>query len=629
MKRIVSMLLCLVMVLGLGSAALMEGLYTPGTYEGTGQGFGGAIQVNVEVDAQAILSVTVGDHSETAGIADPAMERIPQQILDTQSIAVDAVSGATYTSNGLVEAVKAALLAAGASEEEIMKPKGATEAAGEQETALYEADVVIVGAGGAGMTAAVEATAAGASVIVLDKMAAVGGNTIRAGSAMNVADAESQGKQTMAKSEMDTVESFLALEPKDELMKGWQDTVREEFEAYKASGASYLFDSPAFHKLQTYVDGDYVANPELIDTFGDKSQEAFAWLTELGTEWMDAVNSAIGATWRRSHTPTQKYGSKGSGFVLPQYEKAVENGAQVMTDMYVEAILMVDGRAAGVKGYNTLSKQPFEVKANKGVIIATGGFSANVEMREHYNKQWATLDASVPTTNGPQATGDGIVMAEAIGANLVGMEWIQLVPTIGPGMISTYIENMMVLDAQGNRIVKEDGRRDELSRAYLEHGKAGGVVTALWDSNTVVDGKTVVGTDVEARVAEGTVMKADSLEEMAKLLNLDYATLQATVDTFNASVDGAADPFGRTVFDQRFDKAPYYAGDINPSIHHTMGGIEINAQAEVLDVNGQVIPGLFAAGEVTGGIHGGNRLGGNAITDIIVFGRIAGQSAAK
>lgn len=254
------------------------------------------------------------------------------------------------------------------------------------------------------------------------------------------------------------------------------------------------------------------------------------------------------------------------------------------------------------------------------MILATGGFGANVEMRQKYNKHWETLDESVPTTNHVGATGDGIVMAEAVGVNLVGMEWIQMLPTYGQGVFTAYIENQMYINKEGSRFVKEDGRRDELSKAILEQS----------DANTVKDGKVITtGLDVDARVGKGSAWKADTLEELSEQIGVPYEAVQASVDQFNKSVKEGNDPFGRTFFDKEFIEGPFYAGLTNPIVHHTMGGVQIDTDTHVLDAQGNIIPGLYAAGEVTGGVHGGNRLGGNAIADITVFGRIAGEKLRK
>ena len=621
MKRIISLVMCLAMLCTLCAGAMAE------TFEGVGKGFGGEIKVAVSVEDGKLTAVEVLSHGETAGISDAAFAKIPAAMIENQSVAVDTVAGCTFSSNGLIEAVKAAWLAAGALEADITKAVVAEETAKELE--VKTADVIVIGAGGTGMTAAVEVLRAGGSVLVVDKMAAVGGNTIAAGSALNAAGTEIQAAGTMAATGVASIEEKLALEPKNDDMKRWQESVRKDLDAYIASGANNVFDTVDLHKLQTYVDGDYVGKTELIEILCDGAPQAIKFLEELGMQWKPDITTAVGATWSRSHQPANIFGGAGSDFVLPQYEFVKANGGEVVLEHKVEEIIAENGRVVGVKGMAT-DGTPFEYHANKSVILATGGFGANVEMRQKYNKYWANLDETVPTTNVPSATGDGIALAEGVGASLYGMEWIQMV-TGGNGSISASIANNMYINAEGNRFVAEDERRDVLSGAML--AQTGSFSWLLSDAKTAWDiqgGMTYNGQSIQDWVDSGRLVEANTIEELAEKIGVPADNLQAAIDTFNKAVTGEqADPLGRKVFQYTFDKAPYYAGTAQAKVHHTMGGVEINANAEVLDTNGNVIPGFFAAGEVTGGIHGANRLGGNAIADIVVFGQIAGQNAVK
>ena len=626
MKRIVSMLLCVAMLCTLSCWAMAETVFTPGTYEVEGTGFQGPIKVSVTVSDTAIQQIQVLEQSETAGISDPAFEKIPAQILEHQSVAVDAVAGCTNSSRGLIEAVKAALLAAGATEEMISKEIAAQEA-GELET--QTADVVIIGAGGAGMTAAVEALRAGGSVLIVEKMAAVGGNTIAAGSALNAAGSDIQKTGTMAASGVEAIEEKLALEPQCDAMKRWQESVRQDLDAYIASGSNQVFDTPDLHKLQTYVDGDYVGKPELIEILCDNAPKALTFLEDLGMSWKPQITTAVGATWSRSHQPANVFGGAGSDFVLPQYEFVKANGGVVALEHKAEELMVEDGRVVGVKGVAS-NGTPFEFRANKSVILATGGFSANVEMRMKYNKFWANLDETVPTSNQPCATGDGITMAEAIGANLYGMEWIQMVPA-GDASLNASIANEMYINADGNRFIAEDERRDVLSGAILaQPGSFCWKVSSAYQAWDIQGGYDYKGNPIESLVANGKAVVGDTLDELAQAMGVNADNLKAAALAFDKAVAGEEpDALGRKVFEYKMDKGPYYATKSYAKVHHTMGGVEINTDCQVLDTQGNVIPGLYACGEVTGGIHGSNRLGGNAIADIIVFGQIAGQNAMK
>jgi len=625
MKKILSLVMCLAMLFALSSSAMA---FNAGTYEGEAQSFGGPLKVAVTVSETAIEKIEVISHGDTQGISDAAYAKVPEAIIAGQSVAVDTVAGCTVSSKGIIDAVTAALLASGATEEEITKEVVAAEAV-PAELEEKTADVVIIGAGGAGMTAAVEVLRAGGSVIVVDKMPSVGGNTIAAGSALNASGTAIQKNGTMTETGIAAVEEKLALEPKNDDMKRWQESVRKDMDAYLASGENYVFDSTDLHKLQTFTDGDYLGKTEMIEILCNGAPEAIKFLEELGMQWKPTITAAVGATWTRSHQPANIFGGAGNDFVFPQVEYVKANGGEIILEHKAEELIVEDDRVVGVKGMAN-DGTPFEYRANKSVIMATGGFSANVEMRQKYNKHWATLDESLGTTNQPCATGDGIAMADAIGANLVGMEWIQLL-TGANSKLNASIDNSIFVNKNGERFVAEDARRDVLASTALSQEDA--TYWYIYDAHTAWDvqgGYTSDGAKIEDLVADGKIVEAQTVEDLAAQLGVNADNLQKAIDQFNKAAFGEQeDVFGRQVYQYPLDKAPYYActGFIN--VHHTMGGIEINEQAQVLDVNGNVIPGFFAAGEVTGGIHGGNRLGGNAIADIVVFGRIAGQNAMK
>ena len=618
MKRIIAVLMCLAM---LCTCAMAE------TFEGESKGYGGALKVAVTVEEGKLTAIEVLSHGETAGISDAAFAKIPAAMIENQTVAVDTVAGCTYSSKGLIEAVTAAWVASGANLEDISKAVAAEETAKELETKT--ADVIVIGAGGAGMTAAVEVLRAGGNVLVVDKMAAVGGNTIAAGSALNASGSDIQKSGTMAASGVEAIEEKLALEAKNDTMKRWQESVRKDLDVYLASGENHVFDTADLHKLQTYVDGDYVGKPELIEILCDGAPQALAFLEELGMSWKSNITTAVGATWSRSHQPANVFGGAGSDFVLPQHKFVVENGGEIVLEHKVEELVMENGKVVGVKG-TANDGTPFEYRANKGVVLATGGFSANVEMRVKHNQFWANLDETVPTSNQPCATGDGIAMAEAIGANLYGMEWIQMVPT-GDASLNASIANEMYINAEGNRFVAEDERRDVLSGAILaQTGSFCWKVSSAYQAWDIQGGFDYKGNSIESRVEQGKAVVGDTIEEVAVAMGVDAANLKAAAEAFDKALTGEEpDALGRKVFEYKMDKGPYYATKCYAKVHHTMGGVEINENCEVIDVNGNVIPGIYACGEVTGGIHGSNRLGGNAIADIIVFGQIAGQNAMK
>ena len=605
-------LLLLAGLLTLASCGGKEEIYTAGTYTGEATGNGGPITVEVEVTGSEIKSIEVTHQTETPGLSDPAIKSVPERIIESQSTDVDGISGATNTSVGIMNAVENAL------------SQAKIDQAGAVSKLTGEYDVIVVGAGGAGLSAAVEVLRADNSVLVVEKMPFIGGNTTRAGSAMNAPVPERQHKYKMHESEIRRVEEAIALEPQNEIMAGWQATLREEFDAYLASGEDYLFDSPSLHKIQTYAGGDYIGDPEIIDTYGDHTVEAFHFLEELGTHWTENVVAMIGTVWVRANRVEN---NKGSEFVNPQRDYIVANGGEIVVDSKVEELVMTDGKVSGVKGTRT-DGVPFEYTAKKSVVLASGGFGANVEMRESYNKFWPSLASDVETTNHPGATGDGIAMATALGAQTVGMEWIQLIPIYyseTAAIYIGYIENLIMLNQDGNRFVKEDGRRDEISAAELSQDKKGMFMVYNPAKNDIL-----VKSRIEKYDSGPYGFSGSTVEELAEDMEIPVENLLNAINEYNQGRENGNDQFGRAIYGEEFDVTAddiIYATWTHPFIHHTMGGLKINTKAQVIDTDGNVIPGLYAAGEVTGGVHGTNRLGGNAITDIIVYGRIAGQNA--
>lgn len=639
-KKVISLILALAMILSLAACgknnaekptdgAEVDTIFTAGTYEGEAEGFHGTIKATVTVTENEITDITVA-HTETPGLGDKAVEKIVLEIKENTSLNVPMVSGATYSSKGIMAAVTAALEKAGA---DIAALQSKEIAGNNEKTEDIEktADVIIVGAGGAGLAAAVSAHQNGASVIVIEKQPQVGGNTIISGSAYNSADPDRQSALQMTDLEKKTVEGIISAEQTDPMVKEWQATLKKEWDEYLASGKTTLFDSPTLHKLQTYNGGDKIAKPVLIDTFTENTLPAIKWLESLGMEFKNEVFTVLGALWNRSHKPVKPLGT---GYIETYMSYIEENSSdiEVLVDTKANSFIVEDGVVKGVSAEKNGAK--VTLHANNGVVLATGGFGANIEMREQYNKSWPSLKDAL-TTNHTGATGDGIVMSQKINASLVGMEHIQLLPMGDPktgslsGNIEQGVQNRIFVNKEGNRFVDEGARRDVMTKALMEQKDAYMWVIVDQHSYPSGDTKNNFNETIDDLVAAGRAFKGETLEELAAQIGVDPENLVSAVDTFNKAVDGTVtDEFGRTLFADKIDTAPYYAGARVPTVHHTMGGVEINELSQVVDTNGQIIKGLYAAGEVTGGIHGTNRLGGNALADIAVFGRIAGESAA-
>lgn len=612
-----------------------RGAYQPGTYDATVKGHNGDLTVQVVVSQDTIDSVTVTEHIETAGIADVPIERIPKAIVDGQTLAVDTITGATVTSTAILAAAEQALTTAGA-DIEGLKTANVT-SAGEKELTVMNADVVIIGGGGAGMSAAVSAAREGATVIVIEKTAMLGGNTVLAGGGYNAVWPALQAEQKITEAQLNTIEQLLAVESKNELHQQLKDTLQEDFDAYKKSGSDILFDSVELHTLQTWDAGDYVGNLELIYTMCRESPVTMQELEDMGLIWKDYVLTYVGALWPRSRE-ARDYKS-GIGFIETYTNEITSKKYPVEIIFEVEGkeILMDGNKATGVKAVGT-DGAPYEFTANKGVILATGGFGANVEMRQKYNTQWSTLDASIKTSNSPAITGDGILMAEKAGANLIDMELIQLLPTCDPvsGAASGYVgqATAMMINKEGVRYVNELERRDVLVKAALEQTDSMFYLITN-ETNTYLDEKGVnkFGQPLSELLESGKVIKGETVAELAEKLEMDAEVLQSAIDKFNEASTTLHDAeFGRNAFAENIlltDGGPYYATPRQPAVHHTMGGVQIDKETHILKADGSVIQGLYAAGEVTGGIHGANRVGANAVPDALSYGRIAGVNAAN
>lgn len=630
MKKIFSagfaILAAALILIGCGSNAKKMS-YTAGTYTATAQGMNGELTVSVTFDNSSIKKITIDKHQETVGISDAAIKQIPEQIIKMQSLAVDTVSGASVTSKAILSAVSSAVEQAGGDVDTLKMSKMQAKAG---KTVQKTADVIVVGGGGAGLSAAIAACQNNAKVILIEKTALLGGNTIRAGGPYNAVDPERQANvQPASEAAMKSLERLLKVSPKNDLHKKYQDQLQKELDAYKAQKPNHLFDCLALHILQTYDGGDYAGKIEFIEKMCSESLNAAEWLESNGLVWRDTIVTVPGGLWPRAHVPQN---AAGSDYINTNKKLAEKMGVEIILNCKGESLIKKDGRITGVKAVQSNGTQVI-LNAKKAVVLASGGFAASKEMRKKYN---SLLNENLGTTNNPANTGDGITMAEKVNANLIGMEYIQCLPLGNPetGGLNGWIGGIGVeyyyqVNKSGKRFMAEDGRRDVMTKALLE--QPGSFSYVIADSHvTFKDGKNLWGDDVEKLVADKKIFRADTIEDLAKQIGIDPAVLKQTNDAFNKAVEAGKDnEFGRSLFGQKMDKAPFYASPRMPTVHHTMGGIEINLDTQVLDKNGNVIPGLYAAGEVTGGIHGKNRLGGNALVDIHVFGRIAGTNAAK
>lgn len=620
MKKLTALLASATMALSL------VGCSTGKTY--TGEAFGhdkeNPVKVTLTIKDKTITKVEVDASHETNGIGSKAAETMPGAIVAANSLEVDGVSGATQTSKAIIEAATAALKQAGLEPSDLVSKNTSTTKAKDIEETV---DVVVVGAGGAGMTAAITATDAGKKVIVVESQPIAGGNSVRSTGGMNAAKTPYQDKNEFA--EAAGVEKTLATAAEkfadNETITALAATVKAQWEAYQANPQGY-FDSVELMELDTLIGGKGKNNPELVKALAENSAAAIEWLASIGAD-VKNVGAFGGASVKRIHRPVNADGKVTAvgAYIVPILEKNLQDrNVQFLFDTTANEIIMKDGKAVGIKA---TGKDGNKVTINaKSVVIATGGFGANSEMVEKYKPELKGF----ATTNAEGAQGQGIDMATAVGAATVDMDQIQIHPTVHieeDGNAHLITEGLrgdgaILVNAEGKRFYDEVSTRDKVSAAIIAQPEKSAWLVV---DQSMVDKSAVIA----GYIKSGYTVTGATYEELAKAMGVDEATFVSTMNTWNQAVEAKSDTeFNRTSFANPLTAAPYYAIKITPAVHHTMGGIVINPKAEVLNEKGEVISGLFAAGEVTGGVHGANRLGGNAVADFTVFGRIAGQSAA-
>ncbi len=449
-------------------------------------------------------------------------------------------------------------------------------------------DVIVVGAGGAGMAAAIKAADNGAKPVLLEKLLFTGGNTQVAQGQINAADPVRQPKQGIE-------------------------------------------DSPEKHAAQTLAAGDYRGDPARVKVLCDNAYDVIVWLEGLGMVFKDTVFQMFGGLYPRAHSPAVP---KGKGYTSVLTKALAERNVPVKTGLSVIEIyreMPFEGDVVGVK-VKDLKGRIMNIEAKKAVVLASGGFAGNQYLRELHDPRVKDLG----TDNIPGHTGDVMLAATRVGGYLVGMDFIQSTPGAPAGkkmkiILNTDVGGSIYVDKRGNRIVDEGARRDVIRDAVL--GTPERYAYTVVDDVVYQGYNSAVHESIEQGIRINEAWTAPTVKELAVKMGVDPEGLQKTIDRYNnVLVKNKKDPdFGKAPRNlvKRIEKGPFWACYTGMTVHHTMGGLNTNTKAQVLDALGQPIPRLYAAGEITGGIHGTNRVGGNAVLDCFVFGRIAGENAGK
>lgn len=566
-----------------------------GKFIGIGKGYGGDISVEVEINDSSIKNIEILSHNETKIISDPAFVHIPRLVLESNSILVPNVSGCSMSSRGIREAIKNALIQGGESldklEIQMLEAENLVKIGDGASKKIIKPvenfDVVIVGAGGAGLSAAISAASKGAKVVLLEKMSSIGGNTLISMGGINIPGNDAQ------------------------IEKDIQDSVE-------------------LYKKDILLGGDNENSLELLDIFVNEALPTYRWLKdEIKVSFKNELIHFGGHTVPRAAVFSGKYAIE---LIAKLRAKAVSLGVDIRTGVRSKE-LITDGDSRVIGVLATIEEKNVKFMGKKGIILTTGGFSGNIELRKKYNP---SLDERYKTTNISGITGDGHLMCEKVGADFIQMEYIQTFPISNPetGELShvggSRFDGAILVNKCGERFVEELERRDTVSEAILKQENGVGYLVWGQEIEKITNYVSKNKEEVERLKNSNLIVVSETLEDAAKFMGVDEEKLLSTIERYNDFVKNKKDlDFNRRGSLVSISEGPYYIQKVAPAVHHTMGGVRINKENQVLNKNGEVIEGLFAAGEIVGGLHGTNRLGGNAITEIIVFGKRAGENIFK
>ena len=617
MKKFFIRVLTLMMVFSMFACANKPSetaLYTAGTYEATEYGMNGDVVVTAEFSDSKILSVTAIGDNETKGLGDKALEALVVTVVEEQSADVDVVSGATVTSTAMLKALQKC----------IDQAKGI--AVDVDAVTHTTADVIVVGGGAAGMAAAATAVEAGADVIVLEAAGAIGGAAATSMGNVLLIDADVNATLERNDSALDKYAKYDA----ESFPEPWKTdylTLMTQIEDYKNNGQEKgLFSSVERILVDHYVAGhgkdldgkEVYLDYDMIRNSVESNKEVYDWLIEHEMKSSPFNDYAV--------TPE----GRGTGLVNA-LAKAAE-GCDIHVNTRATELIVTDGRVTGVKAISNGKEITYTAK--NGVVLATGGYASNGEKVAQYQNIGTGLTANIPSNNPASNQGDGIWMAEAIGAELRDMEFIttrikgyQSLATTGEAG-TLFSAAQLVVNADGVRFA--DGSNKNAIQNVSGNNQKDGLLVMVGDKKMVDALNASKEGMAEDMINRGLAVQADTLAEAAKLAGIDAETLEATVNVFNGYVTAGNDPeFGRTKFNGTVEEGPYYIAKLQMAAHLTFGGLVIDADSHVLDTNGNVISGLYAAGDVTCGYEGVVHQTGNCLSVVVYTGRVAGTNAAN
>lgn len=551
------------------------GLYKPGTYMGEGDGMGGKVKVSVTVDKNSILEVKVLENEETKGIGDAAIDKIPTKIVEGQTLAVDVVTGATMTSNAILTAVEAALKEAGA-DVIALKTKGDDKTESGDNT--LDTEVVVVGAGAAGLSAALEAANNGAKVILVEKLAMTGGSTARSGGKVQAAGTDIQ----------------------------------------KSHGVEDNADLYYNHLMSV---GENKVDPVKIRLIADNSLKDFNWLVENGVEFSKNIEQ-LHEKYRpiRGHYVSVQDGKveqDGHGWAITQpLEKAAkEKGVEILLETPAKKLIVNNNGT--VTGIECEDSQGNKIVINaKAVILATGGYDFNKELLEEY----APLVKPVYSTVAPGNVGDGLIMARDAGAKIQS----------GGGAVLLYLDlaarvgevGGLYVDTTGSRFVDETDFWFTRTKKLMDRNQTG--MFYITDTKGKLD-------SFDALVKDGKMVEGSTIEELAGKLGM--TELVSTVERYNQlAIKGVDEDFNKNPeYMKTVEEGPFYAVAFAPITSGTFGGPVTNEKGQVIAEKGGIINGLYAAGEVANGdlFYQEYPGSGSSISTCVGMGRIAGRVAAE